>query len=290
VIDKARATVVTTVALFLLSAVSLLSGCNAVSLLQSREERAQSVAQENGWTKQQFATGQYTITGFRPRYSRGSDALAVYIEGDGVAWVTPTVISSDPTPDTPLTLSLAVQDPTPNRIYLARPCQYAPQRELAQCDPAFWTSHRYAPEILASLNKAIDQAKQESGAQHIRVFGYSGGGNLAILIASQRTDVTAIVTIAGNIDHGAWTRAHGDTPLFGSLDAVDVADSVAHIPQTHFVGEEDDVVPPHVSASYAGHAGDTSRLSIINVSGADHDCCWVEKWPSLLKAYVYRRH
>ena len=275
-------------ALFLCTGILLsLGACNSVALLQSRAERAATVATDHGWHMEPVAAGQFVLRAYHPPYVRNHPDLAVYIEGDGVAWVTPSIRSNDPTPDAPLTLQLAVQDPTPNRLYLARPCQYATQAELTRCDPAYWTSHRYAPEVVDALNTAIDQAKREAGARHISLFGYSGGGNLAVLVARQRRDVTRIVTVAGNLDHGAWTRLHRDTPLFGSLDAVDVAQAVSAIPQVHFVGDDDDVVPAAISESFLDRSGDTSRITVINVPRADHDCCWTEKWRALLRDYVY---
>jgi predicted esterase len=251
-------------------------------------ERADTIAGKSGWIRQQIATPGFTLRAYHTSYLTGHKELAVYIEGDGVAWVTPTVISSDPTPDTPLTLELAVQDPTPNRLYLARPCQYASESELSRCNPAFWTSHRYAPEVVESLNAAIDQSKRESSAQSLYLFGYSGGGNLAVLLAARRTDVAKVVTIAGNIDHAAWTTLHGDTPLFGSLNAAAEADATSGIPQIHFSGAKDDTVPASIAASYRNRARDRSHIAVVSVAGADHQCCWVQKWQQLLRQYVYR--
>ena len=286
-LHKARAAVYTA-ALFFASGMWLLSACGGVSLLQSRSERAETIAREHGWIAQSFPTPGFTLRGYHGRYQPGQDRLAVYIEGDGVAWVTPTVISSDPTPDTPLALGLAVQDPSPNSLYLARPCQYATEFELSRCNPALWTSHRYAPQVVEALNAAIDQAKREAGAESLYLFGYSGGGSLALLLAARRTDVAKIVTVAGNIDHAAWTRLHGDTPLHGSLDAAAEADAVSAIPQVHFSGAEDKLVPSSIPASYRRAARNPSRIAVVSVADADHLCCWIDKWPQLLRQYVYR--
>ncbi len=282
---SARATVYA-VALFLSGAI-LLSNCAPIPLLQSRVERADSVASTAGWITESFATGQFTLRGYRPRTIAKSDTLTVYIEGDGVAWITPTIQSSDPTPDDTLTLQLAIQDPTPNRLYLARPCQFLPARELAACSPDYWASHRYAPEIVAALNIAIEQEKRRTRARDIALFGYSGGGGLAVLIAAKRNDVTRIVTIAGNLDHVAWTRAHQDSPLTGSLNPAKSADTVSRIRQVHFVGRDDTIIPPAIAASFLGHVANRSNISVVEVSGADHTCCWVEKWPALLRKHVY---
>ena len=150
----ARATVYS-VALFLAGAL-FLSGCASVALLQTREERADTMARKAGWIRENFTAGRFTLRAYRPRIVANSNTLAIYIEGDGVPWKTPTIRSFDPTPDNTITLQLALQDQTPNRLYLARPCQFLAPRELAACNPAYWTSHRYAPEIVAALNDAIE--------------------------------------------------------------------------------------------------------------------------------------
>jgi hypothetical protein len=274
------------VALFLAGAL-FLSGCAPVALLQTREERADTVAREAGWIREKLTAGRFTLRAYRPRIVANDGTLAVYIEGDGVPWETPTVRSFDPTPDNTITLQLALQDPTPNRLYLARPCQFLAPRELAACNPAYWTSHRYAPEIVAALNDAIEQEKHRTQTRNITLFGYSGGGALAILVAASRRDVSRIVTIAGNLDDAAWTRLHRVAPLIGSMNPAKSADGVSHIRQIHFVGREDKIIPLAIAASYRGQVKDQSNILVIEVPGADHTCCWVEKWPSLLRAYIY---
>lgn len=283
---NAAGAIVYTAALFLAGAV-VLSGCASVTLLQTRMARADNAAGAAGWIRESFVTGRFTLRGYRPRRIADSGVLAVYIEADGVAWVTPTQRSSDPTPSDTLTLQLAILDPTPNRLYLARPCQFVPPRELAACSPDYWTSHRYAPEIVAALNDAIEQEKRRTRAHKITLFGYSGGGGLAILVAAERNDVTRIVTVAGMLDHAAWTRAHRDSPLTGSLNPAEAANRVSQIRQIHFVGRDDETVPPAIAESYLGHVRDRSKISVIEISGADHTCCWVEKWPALLRSYIY---
>jgi len=174
-----------------------------------------------------------------------------------------------------------------NRLYLARPCQYQTPQALASCAPRYWTSHRYAPEVVASLNAAIDQVKRSSHAKRVILFGFSGGGALAVLIAAKRTDVVQIVTIAANLDHVAWTRMSGDTPLFGSLNPADFASRISTIPQQHLVGLDDKVVPLAVAESYIGRMTDRTRVKIVKVSGADHSCCWVDRWTNLLRSHIY---
>jgi hypothetical protein len=45
-----------------------------------------------------------------------------YQSGDGLAWLSSDVPSSDPTPLDPLALRLALAKPARNAAYLARPC------------------------------------------------------------------------------------------------------------------------------------------------------------------------
>jgi hypothetical protein len=44
---------------------------------------------------------------------------------------------------------------------------------------------------------------------------------VASLVAARRHDVVRLVTVAGNLDHLAWTTLHGVSPLTGSLNPAD---------------------------------------------------------------------
>ncbi|NKB57198.1 MAG: alpha/beta hydrolase [Alphaproteobacteria bacterium] len=267
----------------------IVGSCSAFRDLRSGAERAEDLMEASGWAVQRFETNQFSVLGYVPSTISENDRLAVYIEGDGASWITPITPPRDPTPNEPLMLRLALQDPTPNRLYLGRPCQYLSREALAACDPIYWTSHRYAPEVVKSLNEAIEQRKRVTGAKNIALFGYSGSGGLAILIASKRQDVRLIVTIAGNLDHAAWTKVNHDAALQGSLNAADIANAVAAIPQFHFVGLRDKIVPPAIVKSYVNQIVDKSRISIITIADIDHTCCWVDRWPALICG-VHRDH
>jgi hypothetical protein len=78
------------------------------------------------------------------------------------------------------------------------------------------------------------------------------------------------------------------TPLYGSLNPVRVANKISHIPQIHFIGEDDDIVPNSVTYAYMSGIKDTSRIKIVKLSNMDHTCCWVEPWKRLLRDHVYR--
>jgi len=273
-------------AFFVLAAVSV-AACGDSAFLYGGRELADRVAVKNGWERFQTVSGPFTLIGYRSIRAPSNGDLSVYIEGDGYAWVTKTQLSPDPTPRIPIALDLAVQDPSANRLYLARPCQYQSDADLARCNPKYWSGARYAEEVIAAMNAAIDQTVRATGAKRLRIFGYSGGGAVAALIAARRTDVVQLVTVAGNIDHAAWTSMLKVSPLSASLNPADMASALSRITQIHFVGLDDKSVPPKVAQAYRSRFSDPSRINIIEVPGVDHDCCWEERWPGLLKQYVY---
>ncbi len=239
------------------------------------------MARQNGFQAVTFDAGRFVLHGALREESGSHPVLTVYIEGDGLAWLSRTQISSDPTPRHPTALELATADPAPLVLYLGRPCQYVTTLETRGCGSAYWTSHRFAPEVIASINRAIDQAMARVGATRVVLIGYSGGGVAAALAAARRNDVAAWVTVAAPIDHNAWTKWHGVSPLTGSLDPLDDVQSLARLPQLHFVGDADDVVPNAIVQGFLTKEGLDRDKLIVVVPGADHYCCWAQRWPTL---------
>ncbi|HEX7775967.1 MAG TPA: hypothetical protein VF449_05515 [Parvibaculum sp.] len=256
-----------------------LAACGSTDLV-SRQRKAEVIAGNAGWSYQLIDAGMFDLVTYASP-GRSDDLLVVYFEGDGLAFLGPRTISNDPTPTEPVALELAKLDPHPSVAYVARPCQYTMKLGARNCDPAYWTSRRYAPEVLASMGSAVDALKRDAGAKRLILVGYSGGGAVAVLLASQRKDVVGIVTVSADLDLAFWTQRDGLSPLTGSLDPADVAAKVEHIPQVHFVGEDDDVVGPSVTQSYLTHMTDRSHARAIEVPHFDHVCCWVDQWPAL---------
>ena len=94
----------------------------------------------------------------------------------------------------------AVAGPAPNVAYLARPCQFMPMDRNPQCAVPYWTGKRYTPEVIASMNDAVDRLVARVPGQPVNLIGYSGGGAVAVLIAARRHDVATLRTVAGNLD------------------------------------------------------------------------------------------
>jgi pimeloyl-ACP methyl ester carboxylesterase len=189
-------------------------------------------------------------------------------------------VSSNPTPKNPVGLKLAIQDKGHFVVYLARPCQYLSTEELKNCNVKYWTSQRLAKETVNSLNEVIDQLLAERAPTEIGLIGYSGGGAMVALLAEKRTDIDWFITLAGNLDHQTWTQWHHITPLAGSLNAIDIVNKIASIPQQHWWGTKDRIIPRAVIQSYVNKAGHPEWLK--QIKGYNHHCCWEENWPNML--------
>jgi pimeloyl-ACP methyl ester carboxylesterase len=264
-----------------LCALTGFGGCTSLAPLWSTRDFAQGLAEARGFEMEVIEAGAFTLTTFHKGLDEPSGALVVYIEGDGRAWIAPTVVSRDPTPRDPIGLRLAVQDPRRSVLYIARPCQYT--RGDANCQPKYWSSHRFAEEVVEATDTAITHALARSGPRAVGLVGYSGGAAIAALVAARRTDVAWLVTVAGNLDHARWTAMHGVTPLHGSLNPAEVLDRWREIPQIHLAGERDVVVPARLARDFAEQLSQPERVVII--PGFDHRCCWVRNWIDLMKTY-----
>lgn len=246
-------------------------------------ELARTLATDQGWRPVRFETASYVLLGYL-KPGPGGD-LAVYLEGDGRAYRSRTAPSQDPTPADPVGLRLALADPAPGVLYLGRACQYVEGPEARGCEPRAWTTARFSPPVLASLDQALDQAKALAGAGRLFLAGYSGGGGLAVLAAASRADVAGVFTVAGNLDHAAWTALHRVTPLSGSLNPADAAPRIRDLPQVHFVGGRDPVVPEAVARSYLERMGGPSAARVEVLPEADHVRPWPDIWPDLLARF-----
>ncbi len=158
---------------------------------EERGARTHRLAAARGWQRLDLAAPPFVLAAFLPGpLAQGGAAgriLTVYLEGDGLAWLSATRPSSDPTPLTPMALLLAQADPGPAAA-LARPCQYG-TLTAEGCDSRYWTSHRFAPEVIAATSLAVSRLKELSGAGGLRLGGYSGGAAVAALGAAERDDV-----------------------------------------------------------------------------------------------------
>ena len=241
---------------------------------------AQKKACRAGFNKEYVETGMFKLMTYQ-RLKAPCESIRIYIEGDGRAWETRTRLSDDPTPSDPIALWLAAVDSFDNIAYIARPGQFIAPGSV-MCDPTYWSARRFAPEVVDAFGKAIDVLKEKAGVKSVELIGYSGGAAIAILIASRRNDVSSIRTVAGNLDPKALCDYHKVSRLDGSMDPIDAAQKVADIPQRHFVGAKDKIVPPVIAESFARKEGDTNLQNITMVKDATHSSGWRDRWKELL--------
>lgn len=268
---------------------SALSGCSTSP--QERRDRGDELAAAHGWQPLVFQTADFAVQAYFPRRLGIGQQLNVYIEGDGLAWLGRHTPSFAPTPADPMALRLAMVDASAPAVYLARPCQYTVGPDFRNCHPRYWTSHRFAQELVEAMDQALDQLQQAHGARSLILIGYSGGGAMAALLAARRQDVVGLVTVAGVLDVQTWTRSQRLTALSGSLEPLDVAPQLSGLPQWHFLGVEDRTVPstlidPFVQAQRPLIASNASAPVVRRMSNFDHHCCWVKAWPELSRAFA----
>lgn len=163
----------------------------------------------------------------------------VFIEGDGRAWLNRNTPGTDPTPKDRQLLSRAIAFPE-RAIYLARPCQYV---RGDACRIKVWTEDRFSEETMSIYHEALDQIMSNTGAERLALVGYSGGGAIAVEMAASRQDVESVQTISGNIDPEAWVKHHKISGLNVHSRTQSASNELQRVPQRHFAGTEDKVIP-----------------------------------------------
>jgi pimeloyl-ACP methyl ester carboxylesterase len=188
----------------------------------------------------------------------------------------------------PLGLELAVRTPE-SVLYLGRPCYFGLIRD--GCAEKVWTSERYSAAVVASMVAATKAYVVAHNFQRVLIVGYSGGGTLAVLMASQLSAsapanslagqdmprVVGVVTIAGNLDPDAWTRMHDYLPLTGSLNPALAPLLPKSLREWYLIGERDTNVPYAAAQEYLQRVAPDR---IWRYASFDHACCWVREWPT----------
>ncbi|MES9958704.1 MAG: hypothetical protein ABW086_16800, partial [Sedimenticola sp.] len=231
----------------------MLSACVTGSL-ENRRSAATSIADQAGLQPVRIPTSRFNLFGYQ-RFLSENEAITLYIEGDGLAWVDRRTVSPNPTPINPVALRLAAVDSSPNVVYLSRPCQYLDLSMEKNCNRSTWTSHRFSRDILDSYHQALNRISKESGNTAFHLVGFSGGAAIAALLASERHDVLSLQTVAGYLDHATLNERHGVSPLDGSLNPISVAHRLVDLPQLHFAGEDDSIALPEVIESFGEEVG-----------------------------------
>lgn len=254
-----------------------LLGCTSVPEPAVRAQVLGSIADKGGLEVVSLPTTP-PLTALVPR--QPASFLTVYIEGDGYAWRTREWPSEDPTPIEPVAARLAVAHPFGAAAWLGRLCQYA-DAERTGCPVESWTTHRFSKGSHEVLSSGIDEIKRITGARSLILVGFSGGGAIAANLAAARQDVLALITVAGNIDLDAWAKAHGFPAFKDRVNPAEQGDRLRVLPQIHFAGYRDSVIPLNISESFLKRIAPVRGRLVIKDEA--HQCCWPMKWPTYLR-------
>jgi pimeloyl-ACP methyl ester carboxylesterase len=225
----------------------------------------------------QGTTFRHRVFRRQPLAESPSGTLHIYIEGDGRPFIARTLVTSDPTPRDPLMLHLMALDPGPS-VYLGRPCYFGLAHDPG-CNSAYWTSKRFSPEVVDSLAAVLRAEAARTHASRIELYGHSGGGTLAVLLAARITGVTRVIAIAPTLDIAAWCALHGYTPLLGSLNPAEL--HLQWLPIVYLVGSADTNTPPGFVEAAAARTGTMDSVRVI--PGYTHTCCWQQLWHGVLE-------
>ena len=164
-------------------------------------------------------------------------------------------------------------------IYVGRPCHLG-TNVSKDCESKVWTDARYSAEVVASMKSVINSYRNNHDFDQLVLIGYSGGGVIATLLAARMDHVTAVVTLAANLDVERWAGHHNYDPLVGSLNPANEPALNQQIIQIHLTGLRDNVVPPSVQERYF----DVNPNAINwTYESFDHLCCWEEQWQRILR-------
>lgn len=189
--------------------------------------------------------------------SKIGEPLRIYIEGDGNSFDINGQPTENPTPRSVFLRDIAANDTNFNVAYLGRPCQYM---QAGSCSVTDWTDGRFSSRVINSMNNAVNALMKKAQTNEVILIGYSGGAQIAGLISIQNKSVKKVITIAGVLDVDAWTEYHNDDKLNKSLNLKSYIEIFDKIPQIHYVGEKDDVVPPSLTRAFVK---DDSKIIVV---------------------------
>jgi len=250
------------------------SGCSSEFSPKVRQQKADHFAVNGNLIHERITTDNFLLSTYqRFDHKDKSKQLVVYIEGDGMAWISRDQLSNNPTPVHPVALELASLDNGVNILYIARPCQYLWPLNMSNCSSDYWNDKRGSEEVISAINQVISIIKAREELLSIKLIGYSGGGGIAAIITNRRDDVEKLITIAGNLNYDLFTKIHKLTPMSGSIDPITIAKKIASTPQIHYVGQHDKIVPEQIARSFSD--------KVVVVNGVTH-ASWAEKWRKVI--------
>lgn len=259
--------------IFIISLIFFVASC-AENYLTIKNKTSE-IGSQSGFEAIAYQTKSFKIFTLH-KISDSEKNLRIYFEGDGHAFINKNLAAQNPTPTSYFLINLIRQDPTPNIVYIARPCQFISDEK---CQKKYWTEARFSAEILT----AVDEVVKNFAEFKLELIGYSGGAEVAKYVAAHNKNIVNFRTIAGNVDPEKFTEIHRVLTLEKSASEAEIFSQLAKIPQIHFVGSADKIVPRAVAESYLKKLSDASCVKIVMVDGASHSKGWQERWLRLLE-------
>ena len=250
---------------------------NKIPSLNERKDLAYSLINDKNIIQQDINTNQFNLFSFQKISNSCKDSIKVYIEGDGLSWISRNTISSNPTPINPVALKLMLQDNSSCKIYIARPCQYINSN---LCEDKYWTSHRFNLKIINAYEEALNIIKNKYSNKTFDLIGYSGGGAIVTIIASIRDDINSVTTIAGNLDIEKWSKIKNISKLNGSLNPIDFTSKIENIKQYHLIGSKDNIIPKDIFFSYKNRFKNQDKIKYF-IYETNHN-----NWENIYKEYL----
>ena len=219
----------------------------------------------NDFVYKEVVTKTFTLASWQ-KISDEKGVIKIYIEGDGASFDAYGRATKDPTPRGKMIKELAFGDMSSNVVYLARPCQFVMND---MCSVRHWTTARFSFEVIDSTYDAIKNIAKD---REIILIGFSGGAQVASLVAVLKRDlrIKKVITVAGNLDHLEWTEYHNLPSLNESLNLADYKSLYFDIPQKHYVGDLDNVIPSGLVFDFVKD----KNIDIEVIENASHSKGW----------------
>jgi hypothetical protein len=252
--------------------------CSCVNKTTSQiTSKTIAIASKQGLIPKTYETKNFSIFTLQ-KITDPDKILRVYIEGDGKAYVTKKIPSLNPTPTSYFLINLIGEDDTSNILYLARPCQYQASNQGSCTTNKYWTKDRLAPEVIQNMNEILANFSDYK----IEIIGYSGGGEIAKYLTLLNKNIINLRTIAGNIDQEEFAKIHNVPQLNDNWSRADLS-RIAKVPQIHFVGDNDKIVPIKIAQKYLQKLPNKNCSKIIEVKESSHAKGWELRWKWFLK-------
>ncbi len=272
--------------LAILAALTTTAGLSACTTPGMRTTNANRLGLPTFMIPRTFTVDGYQLKSYERTHDIGGVAT-IYIEGSGAVWNRGWNPLKDPTPENPVGMVLASNDPSKNVIYLGRTCQYGMKKIGSDtCPQDTLTTKMYASDMIALYTHTLDALKSRYRFTNFHLVGYESGGGLAAILASERTDVLTLRTVAGILDTETFARAKGLSGYDASLNPVTRVPDLINIPQHHYLAQFDDLVPNEIYHGFAQAFGNSKCLTYTLVPEVDHTYDWSGTWAAAAKQAV----